>query len=430
MARSSLRGPLLASGTDQLRARATCHRPLRVAALFAGIGGIEVGLHRSRHEPLLFCENDPSAQAVLRDQFPSVPLVPDVCKLDELPRGTDLLTAGFPCQDLSQAGATRGIGGERSGLVLQVIRLLERTPAQWVLLENVPFMLRLARGKALEVIIGALEHLGYRWAYRVVDTRSMGLPQRRERVFLLASLDGDPRDVLLADDDGPPLEEPPDREVAFGFYWTEGIRGLGWAVDAVPTLKGGSTIGIPSPPAILLPSGCVVTPDLLDVERLQGFAPDWTRAAENAGRRSLRWKLVGNAVTVDVADWIGRRLIEPGQYASAGWDASIKPGSAWPRAAWSMGKGRFASTASSWPVRIARPPLLEFLKHEGHPLSERATAGFLSRTKKSSLRFPGGFLNSIERHLSSVRDNSQRAESQSSARARRQGPPAPGSARN
>ena len=77
-----------------------------------------------------------------------------------------------------------------------------------------------------------------------------------------------------------------------GFYWTEGVRGLGWAPDAIPTLKNGSTIGIASPPAILLPWGEVMTPDIRDAERLQGFAEDWTLPAESVSLDlRLRWSL-------------------------------------------------------------------------------------------------------------------------------------------
>lgn len=75
------------------------------------------------------------------------------------------------------------------------------------------------------------------------------------------------------------------QRLAFGFYWTEGTRGLGAAVDAVPTLKGGSTIGIPSPPGILLPGGRVVTPRIEDAERLQGFEAGWTEPAEAVADR-------------------------------------------------------------------------------------------------------------------------------------------------
>src|SRR5205085_1161789 len=108
----------------------------------------------------------------------------------------------------------------------------------------------------------------------------------------------DPRDVLLTQDIGEPEPQDP-RGLACGFYWTEGVRGLGWAVNAVPTLKGGSSIGIPSPPAVLMPNGAIVKPDIRDLERMQGFDVDWTKPAERIVRKGHRWKLVGNAVTVD-----------------------------------------------------------------------------------------------------------------------------------
>src|SRR4051812_25429476 len=77
-------------------------RPLRVAGLFAGIGGIELGLHRAGHSSELLCEIDEGARAVLATHFPGVQLLPDVRELRELPP-VDLVAAGFPCRDLSQA---------------------------------------------------------------------------------------------------------------------------------------------------------------------------------------------------------------------------------------------------------------------------------------------------------------------------------------
>lgn len=372
--------------------------PLAITAFFAGIGGIELGLHRAGHRSLLLCESDPGAKAVLRARFPEVDLADDVRQLQCLPASTELLTAGFPCQDLSQAGNTLGITGNRSGLVGEVFRLLRRHRAPWVLLENVPFMLQLGRGRALDVIVSELEALGYRWAYRVVDTRSFGVPQRRQRVFLLASLDADPREVLLADDAGAPMEESNGLSVACGFYWTEGVRGLGWAVDAVPTLKGGSTVGIPSPPAILFPDGRIITPDIRDAERLQGFSSGWTQPAEAVVRRGMRWKLVGNAVSVPVSAWIGRRLRRPRSYDDS-WDTRLSVGMPWPRAAWNLGGGRHAAGSSEWPVRRKGKPLHEFLQYSNQPLSAKAAMGFRSRTRNSSLRFPPGFLDSVDAHI-------------------------------
>lgn len=385
-------------------------RSLICAGLFAGIGGIEFGLHRHGHRTHFLCENEPSAIEVLKERFEGVRLWKDVRELERLPAGTELLTAGFPCQDLSQAGMTRGIGGSRSGLILKVFDLLEarRSRVPFVLLENVPFMLQLGAGRALEVIISRLESLGYRWAYRVVDSRAFGLPQRRERVFLLASRDEDPARVLFADEVGAPQEPPVSLHRANGFYWTEGLRGLGWANDAVPTLKGGSTIGIPSPPAILFPNGEIVKPDIRDAERMQGFAVDWTKPAERVVKPGFRWKLVGNAVTVDVAAWVGRRLARPADPV-VGPGAPVRTGRSWPRAAMGASGKRFEVAISAWPTRESRVPLNEFLRFPAAPLSVRAIAGFNSRIQLSTLRFPAGFREAVAAYLARATSQSKLA---------------------
>ncbi len=390
---------LFSNGVRRVRAsEGSAAQPMLVAGMFAGIGGIELGLDRSGHTTALLCEIDDAACAVLEERFPGTPLHRDVRTLRTLPRGVELLTAGFPCQDLSQAGMTRGIAGERSGLIAEVLGLLEQRPVPWVLIENVPFMLQLGQGRALDLIVSALERIGYRWAYRVVDSRAFGVPQRRQRVFLLAAIDGDPRPVLLADDAGEREDPVPSRRRSFGFYWTEGLRGLGAAVDAVPTLKGGSAVGIPSPPAIVLPGGGVVTPDIRDAERLQGFEPGWTLPASEVNRRAgTRWKLVGNAVTVDVAEWIGKRLRRPAAYDASGDPPLVRKG-AWPTAAWNVGRGRFRSFASRWPTVVPGEPIHRFLRYEPAHLSPRATRGFLERLRTSSLRYPDWFEGVLERH--------------------------------
>src|SRR4051812_32506995 len=84
-------------------------RSLSVAGLFAGIGGIELGMSRAGHRTTILSEIDPAARLVLRHRFPDVRLADDVTKLSELPKETQLLVAGFPCQDLSQAGKTAGL---------------------------------------------------------------------------------------------------------------------------------------------------------------------------------------------------------------------------------------------------------------------------------------------------------------------------------
>jgi DNA (cytosine-5)-methyltransferase 1 len=87
---------------------------LKAVELFAGIGGIELGLERYEYQTELLCEIDPGAQRVLRKHFPDIPIDTDVRHIKSLPK-VDLVTAGFPCQDLSQAGRTAGHGILQAG---------------------------------------------------------------------------------------------------------------------------------------------------------------------------------------------------------------------------------------------------------------------------------------------------------------------------
>lgn len=373
---------------------------MRVAGLFAGIGGFELGLHQAGLSTSLLCDILPTSKAVLTKRFDGVDYHDDITTLRSLPSDVDVVCAGFPCQDLSQAGRTAGLEGDRSGLIGEVFRLLSRRKIDTVVVENVPFMLQLGGGGAIRAIIDEFERRKYRWAYRVVDSYGFGLAQRRERVFLVASRSLDPRLVLLADDS--PLARPATEldRLAHGFYWTEGRGGLGWAVNAVPTLKNGSTIGIASPPAVLLPDGRLIKIGIRAGEQLQGFAPDWTQPAESVARPAARWGLVGSAVSVPVAAWIGRRLVAPGAQ-TAGTALPFPSTGKAPRAASFDGKQRLAWNISADPLGIAPPPLPGFmaLDQPQELLSLKATNGFLSRTRQAKLRFPDGFIQAVERHL-------------------------------
>lgn len=391
---------------------------LATVGLFAGIGGIEIGLERAGHDCVQLCEIDPAASEVLRHRVvrntrlgrkaDDLEIVSDVRALAAsggIPAGTELVAGGFPCTDLSQAGKTAGFDGSQSGLVWSVLELLAKRDVPWLFLENVPNMLRLGSGAGFRLLLSRLEALGYRWAYRVVDSRAFGLPQRRQRVLLVASKDGDPKDVLFADDAGHFGSEPWgwDGETACGFYWTEGVRGLGWAVDAVPTLKGGSTVGVPSPPAILLPGGRIITPSIEDAERLQGFRKGWTKPAERIARPGFRWRLVGNAVSVPVARWIGECLARPGK-ANPSCSREVSPREPLPDAAWNEGTTMLTAAISKWPKRPrTQRSLAAFLTDDTHPLSPRATAGFYLRaTERSKLKFPPGFLDAVAQHLEAM----------------------------
>ncbi len=375
-----------------------------VAGLFSGIGGLELGLKRAGFETQLMCEKWAPAADTLRRRFPDVHLHEDIRDLVSLPP-VDIVTAGFPCTDLSQVGKTRGIDGQESGLIREVFRLVRDTPPRWVILENVPNMLSLNGGLAIDLITSWFEDHGWHWAYRTVDSQTMGVAQRRRRIILAASRLEDPRSVLFADEVGAPHCRTATAERStYGFYWTEGNRGVGWAADAVPTLKGGSNLGIPSPPAVWMPSraagSTIVTPDIRAAERLQGFPAGWTSHVSHVGQR---WKLVGNAVTVNVAEWVGARLADPGEVV----EVDCRPFSEcsrWPAAAAAIGGHRVAWTLSERPLRRRRQSLMRVLDTHGcHPLSHKATRGFAGRLAASGLRAGGTeFRTALAAHISSM----------------------------
>lgn len=376
--------------------------------LFSGIGGFELSLESHGVQCAGLCEIDPTAQAVLRSHFPGVPVHGDIADLKRLP-AVDFLTAGFPCQDLSQAGTKSGIKGERSRLVDHVFRLIEasRSKPDWVILENVSYMLRLNKGHAMGYVLRKAEELGYSWAYRTLDARAFGLPQRRERVMIVMSRCGDPSQVLFPDSYIEPRVDdvvgPVDHKSLYGFYWTEGKRGLGWAKDAVPTIKGGSGLGIPSPPAIWSPKrGRFGTPSIRDAERMFGFAADWTlKAREHGVREGARWKLVGNTICVPMVDWTIEQILNPqgvgAEYSQLGRFDRL------PYAAFGRAGKRFRVNASTWPSSTRHPKLSAFLKDELKPLSLRAASGFYSRTMESTtIRFAEGFLCSLRDYISNA----------------------------
>jgi DNA (cytosine-5)-methyltransferase 1 len=370
--------------------------PLRVLGLFSGIGGLELGLHKAGATCEYLCELEPTARAVLQARFPAVPLLPDIRRIRSVPSGINCLAAGFPCQDLSQAGQTRGISGARSGLVGEVFRLAKSPRIRDVILENVPFMLCLDRGRAMRTITASLEEMGYKWAYRVLDSRGFGVAQRRRRVFLVASRDRDVERLIFPAERSQRIAAEPN---AFGFYWTEGNSGIGWAEDAVPAIKCGSRLGIPSPPAIWVPNQGIFVPSIEDAEALQGFARGWTACLNSIGESRRRWALVGNAVTVPVARWVGKRLM--GRCGAVPHSSPLNRDKSWPTAGFGQ-RGLAPQTVACSESPLSKcKPLLEMVIPE-MPLSERATRGFLSRLQRSNLRRPQGFETALSRHAESL----------------------------
>jgi DNA-cytosine methyltransferase len=175
------------------------------ASFFSGVGGTDLGLEAAGWRTVSFSEIDPYANAVLAERWPGVPNLGDITAVvrpDErsLLRGERrpdessasgewtravLWSGGFPCQDLSVAGKRAGFAGERSVLAFAFLDLVGQHRPPAVLLENVPGLLSSHRGRDMATLLGRLAELGYGVAYRILDARHFGVPQRRRRVFIL-----------------------------------------------------------------------------------------------------------------------------------------------------------------------------------------------------------------------------------------------------
>ena len=379
--------------------------PKKMVSLFSGIGGFELAFKKVGIQTSMMCEIDVIATHVLNNNFPNIEIVDDVRSISILPSNTDIITAGFPCQDLSSVGVKKGIGGERSSLVSEVFRILKNNPIEWVIFENVSFMLSIGKGETMRLITKELESLGYNWAYRLIDSISF-LPQHRNRVYIIASLNHDPRDVILSGEsiadygqmDFDCFSKP------IGFYWTEGKYALGLVSNGLPTLKAGSTIGIPSPPAIAFPNGEVSIPDIRDAERLQGFPANWTKHAEEIAKPSVRWRLVGNAVTVDTIEWIAEKILRPAKYDSSN-DMPFNDKKSWPKAAWYFNGDKRESKVSIYPINKNTFSLEEFIAFPLKPLSLKASKGFESRLNQGGLHCPDYFKTAICQHIKKLEEN-------------------------
>lgn len=334
---------------------------IRVGSLFAGIGGFDLGFQRVGMETLWQVENDKWCNQVLRRHWRNVMRYQDIEEFDpNEAEEVDLICGGFPCQDLSTAGRREGLSGERSGLWWEFHRVLQEARPSWVVIENVTGLLSSNDGRDMGTVVGALGDIGYRWTYRVLDSQYYGVAQRRRRVFIVGHLgDGRAAEVLFEREgcqwDTPTCEEAGEGvagDAARGFDQYSG-EALGFsnvsdgsaarnADDKVPPHSRSITSGGGKPgqgyPAVMVsptlhfhntndhwdvhrqayvPSDVGVrrlTP--LECERLQGFPDGWTACGIDEDEQAVeisdtqRYKQLGNAVTVNVAQWIGQRILQ------------------------------------------------------------------------------------------------------------------------
>lgn len=244
-----------------------CNGPLTFGSLFAGIGGIDLGLKRAGMVCKWQVEIDEYAKRVLKKHWPNVTQWDDVRTWPQL--GADrvnVIAGGFPCQDVSQAGLRAGLSGERSGLFYELLRIVREMGPEIVVLENVAALLTNGMGEVLR----RLAEIGFDAEWCCIPASGIGAPHVRDRVFVVAYANG--------------LLGRTRFRVFDANYWTGPLSqseyrkravSLGWDMASAPRISRVDD-GVSS-----------------GVERRRGL---------------------GNAVVPLIAEWIGRRLIDVMKY--------------------------------------------------------------------------------------------------------------------
>lgn len=355
---------------------------MKYISLFCGIGGFDLALKRLGLECVYANDFDKYATQIYKQRLGGVD-TRDITTVptEEIP-DHDLLVGGFPCQAFSIAGKRRGFDDTRGTLFFEIARILKDKQPKYFILENVKGLLSHDGGNTFKTIISTLTELGYDLQWQVLNSKNFGVPQNRERVFIIGNLRGEPRPEVF------PVAESNEQtysdikiagstnnsgrgERARVYNVEGGVSALtatdykqpkqikvvgtlesdGWekrheqtrrvhGIDGIsPTIPTGMGGGVMTKVAIP-----VLTPDRaekrqngrrfkedgdpsftltgqdkhgvsdgvkirrltpLECERLQGFPDGWTEGVSD----TQRYKCLGNAVTVNVVEYIASKLL-------------------------------------------------------------------------------------------------------------------------
>lgn len=278
---------------------------MRVLDLFSGIGGFSLGLERAGMTTVAFCEIEPYCRAVLKKHWPDVPCYDDIRTLSAQRLSADgiavdVICGGFPCQDISCAGAGAGIEGERSGLWREYSRLIGELRPRYAIVENVAALL----GRGLGVVLGDLAALGFDAEWHCVPASAVGAPHRRDRLWIVAyPMSAERRQVggargrvarqnrVSQGQESPGRSEPGHSPLANANADHEHGRSsplqMGWGRFAREVVEDG------------------------DARRAEWSAePDVGRVADGVPSRVDRLGALGNAVVPQIPEIIGRAIME------------------------------------------------------------------------------------------------------------------------
>lgn len=347
---------------------------MRVGSLFSGIGGLDLGLERAGMKVQWQVEIDPFRRRVLKQHWPDVEQFEDVRDISYTTKTNirqqsnatetggdlscvDLLCGGFPCQDLSVAGRRAGIRAERSGLFFEFARLAGELRPDWLLIENVPGLLSSNQGKDFQTVLETLSELGYVCAWRILDSRYFGVPQRRRRVYIVGHIRADYAAAVLFEPKGGAGDTQAGREAGkrVAYALTGSPRGTGDGHRGTDDIDHTTIVSTPVDPDGVREAAGVP-------RRVDGYVPEITaplKAADPRRRNGGSWPIaeefiaspleasdghhghssprgdgadnlvvggkgentkpccpdgpryaaLGDAITVNVANWIGKRIM-------------------------------------------------------------------------------------------------------------------------
>lgn len=295
---------------------------LKVLDLFSGIGGFSEGLERTGgFETVQFCEIDPYCQRVLRKHWPEVPIHDDIKTLFPNSAGAqcpgktgggnhcegrstvrfdggsrpapasalpaiDVITGGFPCQDLSLAGAQAGIDGARSGLWAELARVIGHVRPRYAVLENVSALVSGDRGRWFGRVLGDLAAIGYDAEWHCIQAADVGAPHIRDRVWVIAypSSSG--------------VRQQPEPVTGRGVEAESEHNGAAWNVADARC----------PPPQVPLARRLAT---IKKFERASWWTtePDVDRVAHGIPKRVDRLRGLGNAIVPQIAELIGQAIL-------------------------------------------------------------------------------------------------------------------------
>lgn len=278
--------------------------------LFSGIGGGRLGLERTDGFQCIFsCDINEEANKIYLRHWPnSNHYSGDIQQLtaNKIPTH-DVLIAGFPCQSFSVAGERRGLEDTRGTLFFEVARILQQKQPQVFILENVKGLLHNKKGQSFQIMLLALDELGYDCEWKLLDSRNFGIPQRRERLYVVGHLRGCSwrGPIFIRESNGNNPKAPAEEVKKVMVLQTAHLHPDRWG-NWIKAQSYSDTLDTTGSLGIVDESGRGRLFTSIEKERLQGFPDEWTSGFSN----SVRARLLGNAMTVNVVEAVGRRLKE------------------------------------------------------------------------------------------------------------------------